>query len=493
MLIGRAEQFKMSSNHFLAEGKVDAPTVAAENASFFQYKLSVLETFCLAIVMISALLLQLNPILKSSLASVLLIITATVSWLTPVSGFAYIAAAQILPIPADSLINPAQIGFITWLVVTPFRYRRLCLQHWKIVLVYLPFLVWFVILTGQNIFLLNGEYAKVVFYIIIALQLANEAKGQYMKCLLGLCCGCLTVAFGYWAHQLGLPVTLSKFGGSRSGFFRLGGVRSDSVMVWPPMLMGSFGILGSILSFFFYSSNKQETSRYIWLLAIFIIFVTVPCLMATMTHAAFSGFVLMVVFFVSLYLAPQNNILISESNRRQIQKMLVVIFLLICSMFILNSFRISERLSALSMFYGKQSKGLGIAASRTDVWNQAIQIIIDYPFLGLFGNNVIDPETTSHSKVAGGYLAHNVFLDYAVQVGIPGMLMLAGAFGAPIIILVRRRIPFAYFAGFLCFFFACLIFWMTLSFQFYKTFWAFWMLFCLAALSWKMQASPGMR
>jgi len=37
------------------------------------------------------------------------------------------------------------------------------------------------------------------------------------------------------------------------------------------------------------------------------------------------------------------------------------------------------------------------------------------------------------------------------------------------------------FLGFFLFHFALLIFWMSLSFQFYKTFWGFWMLATMVA------------
>lgn len=69
-----------------------------------------------------------------------------------------------------------------------------------------------------------------------------------MKCLLGMCLGTLMATTAFWAYQLGFGVDLSTWGGERSGFARLGGVRADAVMIWPPLLMGCFGTLDLTLS-----------------------------------------------------------------------------------------------------------------------------------------------------------------------------------------------------------------------------------------------------
>lgn len=471
----------MPTNDLVSLKQKHISSAGFKNPPFFRYNIRNFEIFCLFSVIFSSITLQINPILNSGFADILLICTAAISWMFPVSGFTYIAAAQILPIPPDSLINPAQVGFYTWLVITPLRYRRFSLTGWQVMLAYLPFLLWFWAISGQNIFDPGGEYAKVIYYGIIGIQLANEAKGEYSKCLMGLCFGCITVSFGYWASQIGLPVSLSEYGGFRGDFARLGGVRADSVMVWPPLLMGCFGFLGIVLSTIVSIGRKRAISKVLIGTALIIVFLTVPCLIATMTNGAVSGFILMNIFLLSMYTSPQNNRYISQKNNRIVQRLFVFSLVVICILFFFNVFGMSDRIVALFHYYEGQSEDLGVAASRTDVWEQAIQLIQDYPLIGVLGNDALDQVQALGASTGEGFLAHNVFLDYGLQVGLPGLFLLIGAYILPILYLWKSK-TWLPFAGFLCFYFACFIFWMTLSFQFYKTFWAFWALFSLAAI-----------
>jgi hypothetical protein len=60
------------------------------------------------------------------------------------------------------------------------------------------------------------------------------------------------------------------------------------------------------------------------------------------------------------------------------------------------------------------------------------------------------------------------------------MLAVAFFFFYPLVRLWRRPDEWR-FLGFYFFHFALLIFWMSLSFQFYKTFWGFWILAAMEA------------
>jgi len=446
---------------------------------FFRCQFRKSESSCLGIVLISSILLQLDPVLHSGFGKIILIGMAAISWLTPFSGFAYIAAAQALPIPADSLMNPAQVGFYTWLLIVPLRYKRYSLKGWKVILVFLPWLLWFWLITGQTVFDPLGEYAKAIYYGIIGVQLANEAKGEYLKCLMGLCLGCLTVSFGYWASQLGLPVSLSEFGGVREGFIRLGGVRADSVMIWPPLLMGYFGFLGVVFTVVALSMRNLIPKKLLYAVLI-IVFISVPCLIATMTNGAVAGFCIMTVFLLFIYFNPRYGRYISGQNKSILRKTFVISLFIIGIMVSMNMFDVSSRIFAITDFYKIQSSDLGVAASRTDVWEQAVQLMFRYPLHGVLGSGygAYIPNIGGADNSAQ-FLAHNVFLDYGWQVGFPGLILLALAFLTPVYLLIKNKNWFP-FTGFLCFYFACFIFWMVLSFQFYKTFWAFWTLFCVA-------------
>jgi O-antigen ligase len=455
------------------------------NSPFFRYSYREVEIYCLFLVLGCSILLQIDPILHSGFADIILICTAAISWITPVSGFAYIAAAQVLPIPPDSLLNPAQVGFLTWLIITPIRYKRFSLKGWQVILAFLPWLLWFWVISGENIFDPTGEYFKAIQYGIIGVQLANEARGEYSKCLMGLCLGCLAVSFGYWARQAGLPVSLSEYGGFRGDFVRLGGVRADSVMVWPPLLMGCFGFLGIVLSIIVVL-GRRNLPKFFYFASFCVVFLTVPCLVATMTNGAVVGFIIMNIFLISLYLNPRNYRSISKRNKRIIRNLFLLSGAVICVFIFFNVFGISDRIIALFDFYRGQSQELGAIGSRTDVWEQAIQLIQEYPFLGVYGNDVLDQVRTVGAIQGTSFLAHNVFLDYGWQVGVPGILLLVAALILPLVYIIKLK-AWLPFAGFLCFYLACIIFWMTLSFQFYKTVWSFWVLFCLAVIRWSQQ------
>jgi hypothetical protein len=148
---------------------------------------------------------------------------------------------------------------------------------------------------------MNSEYFKAITYSVIACQLVNEAKGRHLKCLLGMGLGCLMVTTAFWAYQLGLGVDLSTWGGERSGYARLGGVRADAVMIWPPLLMGCFGVLGLTLSAMA-SGRFPEQIQRLKMLTVCAFFVSVPPLVATMTHGAYAGFALMTAFVGAAYL-----------------------------------------------------------------------------------------------------------------------------------------------------------------------------------------------
>jgi len=66
----------------------------------------------------------------------------------------------VVPFPAGSPHNPAQAGVLVWLPVVLLRYKRLNLQGvWRLWPV-LPWLIWFMVLTGEEVYLPNSEYFK---------------------------------------------------------------------------------------------------------------------------------------------------------------------------------------------------------------------------------------------------------------------------------------------------------------------------------------------
>ncbi len=445
---------------------------------YWDCRLSWFEISLLICATVLAVALHLSPILNSSLAIPLTALFGAISYLSPVSGFFFAATTQFLPFPEGTRFNPAQIGVLIWLPVVLLRYQRLSLGKIGLLWPVLPWLVWFWVLTQEAIYLPNSEYMKALMYSVIACQLAGEARGQYLKCLMGLCMGSLLVMAAYWCYQTGLPVQIQDWGGEREGFARMGSVRADAVMVWPALLIGVSGLLGLQVSLAS-SRNARATPKWLSPLTAGLIVAALPPLVSTMTHGAYAGFVLVLAAFLwALWLAKRAG---AFSNPR-FRKLINTVVLAVCVaaiLFAVDAFQLRTKVSSLAQYYDETSKEEGAAASRTGVWHDSINTIMKYP---LFGIRVTGDQEVITSEYAegGSYLSHNNFLDFGRACGIPEMLLLAMFFFWPAIKMWQSG-NYIRYLPFLLAHFAVFVFWMSLSFPFYKTFWALWMLMAVAA------------
>lgn len=453
---------------------------AAVLSPFWDCGLTRSEVWLLAGVVGCAVLLHLGPVLHSAVGVPLLYLLGMVSYLSPVSGFLFIACGQFLPFPEASPHNPAQVGVLVWLPVVLLRYHRVRLDGvWRLWPV-LPFLIWFMMLTGEAVFWPSSEYVKALFYCVIACQLANESQGKYLKCLFGLCLGSILVMVAYWAHQAGLPIEINDWGGDREGFTRMGGARADSVMVWPALLLGISGLLGIQVAF---ASKAAPCPSPKWLtqLTILLMVASMPPLVSTMSHGAFAGLALVVCALIgAVSIAARDGTMGNPRFRRLIQWCCAGVVGIIL-MFVFDAFQMQSKVLALDQFHKQQSQELGgAAASRTGVWRDSINTIMSYPLFGIRFTGDLEVITSEYAE-AGWYLSHNVFLDYGRYVGIPGMMLLAFFFFRPVIQMYKGG-RLAQYMPFILAHFAMFIFWMSLSFQFYKTFWALWMLMTMAII-----------
>ncbi len=446
-------------------------------AAFWDFRMSIME-FCLLIgVVLGGISLHLGPVLHSALGVVLLYALAVCSYLSPVTAFVYFACAQFLPFPENSPNNPAQIGVIVFLPIALLRYRRINLGGlWRLWPV-LPFLIWYEVLTQEHIYLPNSEYMKALFYSAIACHFINESKGQHLKCLFGLCLGAILVMIAYWALQVGLPVEINDWGADREGFSRQGGGRADAVMVWPALLMGISGLIGIQIAF---ASKISPASSPKWLtyVSLMLTIAALPPLISTMCHGAVAGLICVLGALVWAGNLAAKGGAMSNPRFRQLVSMAVCGVVIVALLFAVDAFQLRTKMFALDQHYKETMKESGAAASRSGVWHDSINTIMTYP---LFGIKVTGDREVITSEYAsqGNYLSHNIFLDFGRSVGIPGMIFLAFFFFYPG---YRMWVAGDYlrYLPFLLVHFALLIFWMSLSFTFYKTFWTFWMLAAMA-------------
>ncbi len=480
-----ASESKLSAGISISASKqADAYLADRENAlgaryasAFWDCSLTKLERWILPFCAFATMALQLKPILYSALALPLIVVMSSLCWLTPTTAFFYIACAQFLPFPEGAAYNPAQIGVATWIAVSFLRYRRIDLTGITLLWPVLPWLIWHWLVTGEPIYHFNSEYSKALMYSVIACQQVNVSKGNYLKCLMGMSIGTLMATTAFWAFQLGLPVDLSTWGGEREGYARLGGVRADAVMIWPPLLMGCFSILGIALSAMV-AGRYERQIHWLKIAAVAAFFIAVPPLVATMTHGAYAGFALMGLFVVLVYSRMKRLRLIkkSGSSLAPIVLSLIAVFGLV---YLTNAFKTRDRIDALYHYFQYSVDEYGAAASRTDVWEYSLKTIFQHPLLGVKFNDDVEDIPPEYFAF-GGYLSHNVFLDYGRWTGIPGISAVIFFFIYPFLRLWRRSDNWR-FMGFYLFHFALLIFWMSLSFQFYKTFWGYWMLAAMVA------------
>lgn len=453
------------------------PRQAGANWWFWNCRPNKSEGVLIALVVFLAACLHLSPVLHSKLGLVLTYLLPAISYLSPSTGFFFIACSQFLPFPAGSLYNPAQAGVLVWLPMIFLRYHRVNLNGvWRLWPV-LPWLLWYMVLTGEAIYRPESDYVKALFYSVIACQLVNESKGQHMKCLLGLCLGAFLVMTAYWADQAGLPVQISDWGGAREGFERMGSVRADAVMVWPALLLGIAGFVGLQIAM---ASRRSPVQSPKWLTYATLILsvASLPPLVSTMSHGAYAGFALVAIAIAWAGWVAGNEGAFGSARFRELIRWGGIGVALVVVLFLVNAFDLRTKMFSLGEYYDTVSATEGIAASRTSVWRDSIHTILEYP---LFGIRVTGDQEKVPAQYAaqGGYLSHNVFLDYGRASGIPGMLLLAMFFFWPAIQMWRSGDRVRYLP-FLLAHFSMLIFWMSLSFQFYKTFWALWMLMAMA-------------
>lgn len=448
-------------------------TVAAHDLS-----LSRIELGLLAIQFGLTFLLQLTPVLRGVVGQILLPLMACLAWLSPVSGFFFIAAGQALPYPEGAVFNPAQIGFITFPIAMVLRYKSFNFRGLNLLGIFLVWAFWYALVDRGflTFFHPNSDYMKSLYYAAMACYLVNMSGGRYAKCLLGLCLGGLSVVTAFWGHKLGFPIILSGFGGMRGEFSRLGGVRADSVMVWPPLLMSMFGILGMALVVQS-TGHSPRVSRRIVILALGTVVLGVIPLVATMTHGAIGGFVVMSLAFMLAYGLQVQRGQIKVAVRRQFKRVFFAVILMLATLLVADAFEMRSRLFALKGVYEDQSERMGVAASRTEVWQASVKNIVQYP---LFGIHFSGGEIIPVSQYGTDYVAHNVFLDAGRGSGIPGIILLWLFFWKPAARMWRSGQRLTYLP-YLMAHFAMFIFWMTLSFVYYKTFWALWMLMAMAA------------
>jgi O-antigen ligase len=190
-------------------------------------------------------------------------------------------------------------------------------------------------------------------------------------------------------------------------------------------------------------------------------FLALPACIGAMSRG---GFVAYVMGFITLFA-------FSLKKRRTLYRLVGIILILAIVVFSSGLQRgLGTRLEALRFFTQKQAD-MSILTSRNDVWTTAFEAIRQNPLIGPIEENPMNRDYQI-------FCAHNVWLDFGMMAGVPGMLWFSCLFFWPIYRLIKARPGddlASYFVGYAILF--CLF--LSLSAVNYKPFWLFWVL-CLA-------------
>ena len=452
------------------------------SSPYFDCRLTRFELGLLFVVIGLTITLHLTPVLYSPVGVGLLVAIAALCWLTPVTGFFFLSCGgAIMPAPAYATMMPAMIGFLAWLVVAPLRYNiGFSLRGITWLAVLIPYFIWATVMTGSTAFL--WRYIAAMSFAVIACQLANASQGRYLKCLLGFSLGAFMATVGFWVDALGLPVELSEWGGVRSEFVRLGSIRLDSVSMWYPTFIAVSGLLGIPMALLAAQRRPHRAIRMLHL-GVLALLLCIPPLVSTMTYASYAGFALLISFLCWELLRLYQKRLISGAHISIFLRYGLVAAFLLGIMIATNTMRLRDKIGGTWSHYSKRAEETGGLGTRSAVWESSLRTIGKYPLFGVSFYNVKEPLPAwagARHKKMGYYLSHNVFLDIGRSSGIPGMLLYAGFFFLPFYRMCRSPKRSLYLP-FLLAFFSTLIFLMTLSFNFNKMWWAFWMLMMMAS------------
>jgi O-antigen ligase len=461
-------------------GKMESADPTRLPDPYWRLTFNWLESIALLVSGLICIVLHLTPVINSALCLPLTAVMAFVSYTTPVSAFWFMATVHFVPFKEGAVLNAAQMAPLVWLFMLLVRYRQYDFVKdlnllWPVV----PWYLWNTVTSGRNMWAVTQNPVIALVFAVMACQLARASKGEYLKCLFGFCLGALFIDVGYWANQAGLPVELSDWGGMREGFVRLGTVRADAVLVWPPALEAVAGLVGLSLAGCSRLNPFGAKPLIIWG-SIGAVILTFPVLVATMTHSSYVGAALVAAVIVVWVWKARSRNGIDPGMWRGFVVRYAIVCLPAVVLFMSGIMGLKDRALAMNKYYDNVREDQGVAGSRTEVWQTAVTTVLKHPLFGVTASGEQEAIPEGYAETEGYYLSHNVFLDYGRSSGIPGMLFCACFFLFPLTPMLRND-RWLRFGPFLMVYAGVLLFLMVLSFEFYKPIWVFWMLAAMAS------------
>lgn len=372
--------------------------------------------------------LDIEPVNSHVAGFVAALTAAAAAVSSPAAWFFYTSASQVVADPAGAPLTLAQLSILLWLVSLPWNGTlptlRKAWPYWSQVL---PFLLWFYAVLAVNRASLPSPmfYATVTGFVCYLYARSRQVSMHTL--LFALVAGLSYSLLGYWGRFLDLPVVSRTYisGGEGLVIERIGAGRGDANVVGlslPVFIVGSLA-LSSLASEYFCS---RATRRIVRLFGFTSLFVGVPPLLATVSRGGIYSFILSLAVCVLSVVVPRWR---PRPKRWPVLASLCLAGTVPLTAYgiqlIRQSFQgIASRNAWNQTFSGSDS----FFAGRARMWGIHWDLVVQHPLFGVGRGETIDFGEYGFAVVGieGTYgAAHNVFLDIASSVGLPGLFLFA--------------------------------------------------------------------
>ena len=427
-----------------------------------------------AAVAIGLAALNLQPVNQSSAAMFLAAAVALLAVGNPFTWVFYIAASQVVADPANCPLTLAQIGILAWVCTLPFNASLSRLRDARPFISYVaPLVIWYyaATLTMRQEFQ-TPLILAVLVGVITCTYIRRPGINSHVL-LLCLVLGSTYAALGYWGGRLGIPIVAPSYemASGTTTVFRVGSGRGDSnvsALNIPVLILGTFA-LAAFSKFWLTRKNHLPN-----IIAAAAFAVGAPALAATLSRGGLYALPLGFLGLLVMVLAT------ARSKGWSMQSLLVPAAVVLTAT--LSFTFLAGGISLDNVWHLIESRNSenerisgdsGLLSGRAGPWRTHIDIMLAYPIAGIpkgatwdFGEYGVT--TVGVEGIYGA--AHNSFLSFGSDAGVPGfVLFLIVFFHAPYRLVWRRGLGFA--GPFLGVLLAVLLGFMSLSIGNWKTYW----------------------
>jgi O-antigen ligase len=389
--------------------------------------------------------LDFTPVSDSAIAIGIAIVAAFIACRHACMWLFYIAASQVVSDPASSPVTLAQIGILVWFCSLPFNRAHSRILDMVPFLRYVaPCVLWYyaaslAMRSRAPSDLLSGA---IVGGVTFSYLVRSHVKSRVL--LLSLILGTSFAAFGYWGTLFGLPVSATVNDSFNAGMhlLRTGGGRGDSNSTGMNITVL---VIGTLSLATFRNLWMEDKTKHLILCSIFCFVTGIPALMLTFSRSAAMA------ILAGIFVLLLAKILIKPSAEQRIRvamlSLLIIAIAASCTFFafrnmIANYMLALEARTAAEQMYS----GNGLVGARMNLWKTSFSILLSHPIAGApLGTKM---ELDNGEVLAGTpewdeACTHNIFLEFGLHSGFPGIVLFCIMFlSAPVALLQRKGLAY---------------------------------------------------